>query len=63
MARHAALFVDPLGVGGFADQMAHVLTEIELRRDLRERGLTQAARFSRDRTAREPIAVYKGVAG
>jgi len=37
------------------------LTDVELRRFLCERGLTQAAQFSWDRTARETVAVYQNV--
>jgi glycosyltransferase involved in cell wall biosynthesis len=57
----AALLVDPSDVEGFAKQMERVLTDPELRRDLHDRGMAQAAQFSWDRTARETIAVYHRV--
>lgn len=62
VAGDAAILVDPLDVDGLARMMERVLTDTHLRQDLRERGLTQAAQFSWDRTARETIAVYKEVA-
>ena len=61
VAGDAAILVDPSDVDGFVREMARVLSDAELRRNLRERGLAQAARFSWDWTARETIAVYKRV--
>ncbi len=63
VAGDAALLVDPKDTQGFTDAMSQVLTDMGLRQDLRERGLTQAARFTWDRTAREMVAVYKTVVG
>jgi len=61
VAGDAALLVDPSDMAGLACEMERVLTDSHLRQDLRERGLTQAAKFTWDRTARETIAVYKKV--
>jgi glycosyltransferase involved in cell wall biosynthesis len=55
----AAILLDPRDVEGFTREMVRVLSESDLRRDLRERGLARAAQFSWDRTARETIAVYR----
>lgn len=54
----AEILVDPLNVDALAEAIAHALADKELRQDLREKGLAQAARFSWDRTARETLAVY-----
>ncbi len=61
VAGDAAILVDPLDVEGFARAIEQVLEDAELRNDLRQRGLRQAARFSWDRAARETIAVYEKV--
>jgi glycosyltransferase involved in cell wall biosynthesis len=63
VAGDAALLLDPTDVEGLSGLMKRVLTDGELRRDLRARGLDQAAQFSWDRTARETIAVYRRVVG
>lgn len=59
----AAILVEPMDLEGFAREIRRVLGDAHLRRDLRARGLKQAAQFSWDRTARDTIAVYKMVAG
>ena len=63
VADDAAILLDPLDIEGFARAIERVLEDAELRHDLRQRGLRQAARFTWDRTARETIAVYKRVVG
>lgn len=63
VAGDAAVLVDPSDVDGLAHAIERVLSDADLRRDLRGRGLGQAARFSWDRTARETISVYKRVVG
>jgi len=63
VAGDATILVDPLDVGAFARAIEQLLDDAELRNDLRQRGLRQAARFTWDRTARETIAVYKRVVG
>jgi glycosyltransferase involved in cell wall biosynthesis len=59
VAGEAALLVDPEDVEGLASALERVLTDAELRRDLRARGLARAKQFTWDRTARETIAVYR----
>ncbi len=61
VAGDAALLVDPLDVDKLTSEMVRVLRDLELRSDLRKRGLAQASTFSWDRTARETIAVYRKV--
>ena len=61
VAGEAALLRDPDDVKGFAEDMERVLMDEELRQDLRQRGLAQAAKFPWGRTARETIAVYRHV--
>jgi glycosyltransferase involved in cell wall biosynthesis len=55
----AALYFDPLNVEEMAGQIARVLRDEPLRRQLSDRGLQQAARFSWDRTARETLAAFR----
>lgn len=54
----AGRLVDPLDVDGLASAMVEVVSDADLRADMRRRGLAQAARFSWERTARETLAVY-----
>ena len=63
VAGDAAILVDPLDIDGFTRAIEQVLEDAELRNELRQLGLRQAARFTWDRTARETIAVYEKVAG
>jgi len=53
--------VNPLDVEGLAATMERVLADQELRGELREKGLTQAEKFSWERTARETLAMYRAV--
>jgi glycosyltransferase involved in cell wall biosynthesis len=55
----AALLVAPDDVGGFSAAMQRVLTDADLARDLRERGLRRAAQFTWERTATATYAVYQ----
>jgi alpha-1,3-rhamnosyl/mannosyltransferase len=57
----AAILVDPLDTGALAAAMTHALTDEGMRRELKRRGLAQAARFSWPRTAAETLAVYRQV--
>jgi glycosyltransferase involved in cell wall biosynthesis len=59
----AALLVDPHDEGALAEAMARVLSDVELRRHMRERGLERARHFSWERCARETLAVYEEVMG
>jgi glycosyltransferase involved in cell wall biosynthesis len=55
----AALTVDPHSVEELAAAMLRVLTEPDLREELRQKGLAQSQRFSWERTAQETIAIYR----
>jgi glycosyltransferase involved in cell wall biosynthesis len=55
----AALYASPRDPEAIADALERVLTDDSLRDELRVRGLTQAARYSWDRAARETLAVYR----
>lgn len=59
VAGDAALLVDPTSVEQLATALQRLLTEPELARELRERGLRQASRFSWQRAAQETVAVYR----
>ncbi len=59
----AAVMVDPLDVEGLAEAMRQVLTDSDLREDLRAKGLERASQFTWERTARETVAVYRDVLG
>jgi glycosyltransferase involved in cell wall biosynthesis len=54
--------VDPHDVDALADAMRRVLDDADLRAELRQRGLAQAARFSWFETARRTQAVYQQMA-
>jgi glycosyltransferase involved in cell wall biosynthesis len=57
----AARYFDPHDTQGMTAAIADVLDDSELRVEMRERGLAQAARFSWRRTAKETLAVYERV--
>lgn len=57
----AALSVDPDDTQALAEAMSSVLTNSELRADLRARSLQRAKQFSWHKTASETIAVYEEV--
>ncbi len=59
----AALYADPRDSRTFADQVARVLSDSELRRRMAEAGLRRARQFSWRRTAEETLAVYRSVCG
>ncbi|MBU0608938.1 MAG: glycosyltransferase family 4 protein [Armatimonadetes bacterium] len=61
VAGDAAMLVDPLDTGALAEALTAVLGDAALARDLRERGLRQAARFSWAETARQTYEVYRHV--
>ena len=61
VAGEAALFIDPSDVEALTGRIAEVLSDPELRGQLRVRSLQQAKTFSWDRTARETIAVYRKI--
>ncbi|MFP4346152.1 MAG: glycosyltransferase family 4 protein [Anaerolineales bacterium] len=55
----AALLFDPTDEEALEEVLCRLLSDAELREDLRERGLRRAAQFSWERTARETLAVYE----
>jgi glycosyltransferase involved in cell wall biosynthesis len=55
----AGLLIDPHDVDELTVAMWRVLQEEELRREMREKGLRQAARFSWERAARETLRIYQ----
>ena len=59
----AGLLIDPHDVDELTVGMWRVLTDEELRREMIEKGLRQAARFSWDRAASETLEIYRLVAG
>ncbi|MDX9971984.1 MAG: glycosyltransferase family 1 protein [FCB group bacterium] len=62
IAGAAALLVDPEDHDRWSRTVARLMAEPNLRRELRERGLAHAARFSWARTAAEVLDLYRGVA-
>nr|MBC7245247.1 glycosyltransferase family 4 protein [Chloroflexota bacterium] len=55
----AARYFDPHDVRDMAATIGTVLADADLRAEMRQRGLTQAARFSWQRAAQETLAVYE----
>jgi glycosyltransferase involved in cell wall biosynthesis len=59
VAGDAALLVDPTSVDALVEALLRLLADADLARELRGRGLAQAARFPWRRTAAETAAVYR----
>lgn len=57
----AALLFNPTSLDNFEDCVLRVLTDPELRENLRQQGLEQAARFRWSRSAQETLQVYRDV--
>jgi len=55
----AGLLIDPHDVDELTVAMWRVLSDGELRQEMRNKGLRQAERFSWERAARETLAIYK----
>lgn len=62
VAGDAALMVEATDTEGLADALRRLITDADLRRELRRRGLAQAARFSWEAAARRLLAVYDSFA-
>ncbi|MGH2592133.1 MAG: glycosyltransferase family 4 protein [Anaerolineae bacterium] len=60
-AGDAALLVDPLDTNAIATAIDRILSDIDLRRDLAERGVTQAAKFTWQACARTVLNVLEDV--
>jgi glycosyltransferase involved in cell wall biosynthesis len=63
VAGDAALLVDPLDTAALAAALGRVVADEGLRRELAERGLRQARRFSWRQCAREALEVLEDVGG
>lgn len=61
VAGKAAILVDPYNVGKIANAMHEVLTNEELRKHLRKKGLERARQFSWRKCAEEHLKVYRMV--
>jgi len=57
----AGLLVDPQDVEALADALRRVLTDQDLRAELRQRGLGQARRFTWEKMACETVELYRSV--
>ena len=58
VAAGAALLVDPYDPGAIADGIERVLTDADLRVDLRRRGLARARQFSWEQSVRRVREIY-----
>jgi glycosyltransferase involved in cell wall biosynthesis len=61
LAGDAALLADPSDVDALAATMSQALAGEDLRQEMRQKGMAQAARFSWERTARETLVVYNQI--
>lgn len=59
VAGQAAMYFDPQDTTSIREAITELFANIQLRRDLQERGIEQAARFSWERTARETLEIYR----
>jgi glycosyltransferase involved in cell wall biosynthesis len=55
----AGMLIDPHDVDELTVALWRVLTDSELRQEMRDKGLRQAERFSWERAARETLAIYR----
>jgi glycosyltransferase involved in cell wall biosynthesis len=62
VAGDAAVLVDPYDPSAIADGIHRVLTDEQLRRDLRHRGVARAGQFSWEQSVRRVRAIYDEVA-
>ncbi|MFQ5343414.1 MAG: glycosyltransferase family 4 protein [Anaerolineae bacterium] len=63
VAGDAALLVDPHDTNALADALAHILTDEDLRAELRRRGLQRARQFTWQRAAQQTLTILESVAG
>jgi len=61
VAGDAAVLVNPYSVEAIAEAIVRVLTDPDLQRSLKEKGLKRAALFSWDRVAGETLKVYQSL--
>jgi len=62
VAGEAALYANPYDPDDIADKLLQVLTDSELREQMRQRGFAQAQRFSLQRCGEQTAAVYEKLA-
>lgn len=62
VAGNAALLVDPHNIEKLTQALVRVLTDVDLRALLRQRGLARAQAFTWERAARQTLAIYGQVA-
>lgn len=63
IAGDAAVTIDPTDTDAMIASIRHLATDVDLRRQMSERGLERARGFSWTQTAREMLRVYHRVAG
>jgi glycosyltransferase involved in cell wall biosynthesis len=63
VAGDAAVLVDPYDPAAIADGIYRVLSDVELRRELRRKGLSRANQFSWEESVRRVRAIYTEVCG
>jgi glycosyltransferase involved in cell wall biosynthesis len=56
---NAALYFDPLNEDEIAKTLLQVLNNVELREELKRKGLHRARQFSWPETARKTLAIYR----
>jgi glycosyltransferase involved in cell wall biosynthesis len=59
----AALTLDPTDVDALREGLRRLLADVELRDDLRQRGIQRAAAFSWERAAAETYQLYRRLLG
>jgi len=57
----AGIMVEPRDVGGLAEAMGRALMDGGKGREMREKGLRQAARFSWERVAAMTLEIYRSI--
>ena len=59
----AGVMIDPNDVEALAREMARVLADEKLRKEMSEKGLARAKLFTWEKCARETLKVYEEIAG
>ena len=63
MADDAAIYFDPLSVDEMAKAMERLIWDEDLRGELSQKAIAQAAKFTWEKTARQTLAVFEQLAG
>ena len=61
VAGDAAILLDPDNVSGFGQKIVDVLSNESLADEMSKKGLSQAAKFTWQRTAAETLAIYEEI--